>query len=44
MADYISPIDNESLSTLCEELLKNNRIHAEDYHRLPPWPGPRYRC
>ena len=34
MADYISPIDNESLSTLCEELLKNNRIHAEDYHRF----------
>ena len=34
MADYISPIDNEALSTLCEELLKNNRIHAEDYRRF----------
>ncbi len=34
MADYISPIDNESLSTLCEELLKNNRISPEDYRRF----------
>ena len=34
MADYISPIDNDALSTLCEELLKNNRIYPEDYRRF----------
>lgn len=34
MADYISPIANEALSNLCEELLKNNRIRMEDYRRF----------
>ena len=34
MADYISPIDNDALSTLCKELLKNNRIYPEDYRRF----------
>ena len=34
MPDCISPIDNDSLSTLCNELLKNNRISPEDYRRF----------
>lgn len=34
MADYISPIANDTLSSLCEELLKNNHIRVEDYKRF----------
>ncbi len=31
---YISPISNEAISSLCDELLKNNRINVEDYKRF----------
>lgn len=34
MENYISPIDTDSLSSLCEELLKNNRISPEAYTRF----------
>ncbi len=34
MPGYISPISNDALSNLCEELAKNNRIHPEDYQRF----------
>lgn len=34
MPDYISPISNDALSNLCEELLKNNHIRTEDYLRF----------
>ena len=34
MSDYISPISNDALSSLCEELAKNNRIRPEDYSRF----------
>ncbi len=34
MPGYISPISNDALSNLCEELAKNNRIRSEDYLRF----------
>ncbi len=34
MDGYISPISNEAISSLCDELLKNNQIKAEDYKRF----------
>ena len=34
MENYISPIDTDALSSLCEELLKNNRISPEAYTRF----------
>lgn len=34
MAEYISPISNEAISSLCDELLKNNQIKLEDYKRF----------
>ena len=34
MPEYISSISNEALSTLCEELKKNNYINPEDYNRF----------
>lgn len=34
MSDYICPILNDTLSSLCEELYKNNHIKQEDYQRF----------
>lgn len=34
MPEYISPISNEAISSLCDELLKNNQIKPEDYKRF----------
>lgn len=34
MSDYISPIANDTLLSLCDELYKNNRIRLEDYQRF----------
>mgnify|MGYP003299712467 FL=1 len=34
MAEYISSISNEALSTLCEELRKNNHINPDYYNRF----------
>ena len=34
MSEYISSISNDALSTLCEELRKNNYINPEYYHRF----------
>ncbi len=34
MAEYISSISNDALSTLCEELRKNNYINPDYYHRF----------
>ena len=34
MPGYISPISNDALSNLCEELAKHNRIRSEDYLRF----------
>ncbi len=34
MAEYISSISNDALSTLCEELRKNNHINPDYYNRF----------
>lgn len=34
MSDYICPISNDTMSSLCEELYKNNQIKQEDYQRF----------
>ena len=34
MAEYISSISNDALSTLCEELRKNNQINPDYYNRF----------
>lgn len=34
MSNYISPIDNESLSILCEEIWKHNKISPYDFERF----------
>lgn len=34
MSEYISTISNEALSTLCEELRKNNQINPDYYNRF----------
>lgn len=34
MSDYICPVLNDNLSSLCEELYKNNHIKQEDYQRF----------
>ena len=33
MANYISPLSNDSLSNLCKELGKNNSINPADFER-----------
>lgn len=34
MSDYISPISNDALTTLCQELYKNNHIQPDAYTRF----------
>ena len=34
MSEYISSISNDALSTLCEELRKNNHINPDYYNRF----------
>ena len=34
MSEYITPISNEALSSLCEELRKNNYINPDFYSRF----------
>ena len=34
MSEFISSISKNTIDSLCEELIKNNRINAEDYRRF----------